>query len=762
MPAPNWVFNVIDASYLTKPGSSAAYSSTVVASAPLRYYHLDETAGTTATDAMGHANATYQNTPTLNQTGAVSGSKAVTFNGTTQYLLGDSGFSVGDNFSVECWVKTTSTAIQVIASRGVGACVVYLQSGVVRVDKSGNILIAKSNRTIHDGTFHHVVVTKAGGNTFIYVDGVDVTVNNASSICASGSGAWNYFRDQSGTFGFFAGTADELAIYNRALSQGEVVAHVGNVGVNPNRFSTLHRLKNATNRRLSRVFNRPGTFTFTFPLDSDDADAILTEQFMLEPYRIGIECIRNGLSIWSGYFQTFQIDYSAGTCSATVVGWQQKLSRRFAPSSQPYISWDAADLFANELARSNADTSDSGIRAKGVISNAYWLSPIDSDLTGGNDFNKILDFPKNALDDEFTFAVGASASDEEYGFAPAGQPGTAGVTGTYTINLRVKTGPVIGLTAPGYRGQLAVAVARVNATGTEQQRSSFTAAQDVDTSYTYYTFTVPNANLGVWGSGDRLKVIYKFTAVDSFVTNFTIQVGKASPNIASVFVPWAPKTNNTYSISNYSVQRFDNLGDLLQKLSDVENGFDFDLQITRNKTIASDAPVIQMVVWPSRGTDYSNRSNAPTFGINCGPDNAKELSLSIDGTTVVNRAIVKGRSNTPSVATASDNEQQRELFEEVLTLSDVGSTEVLNAFAASEVLIKRYARQIYSFAPEPYTGGKIVPQPMVDYDLGDTVRLLRRRRRSDGIVRANVRIFTMDISFDDNNTENVQLGTTPP
>lgn len=59
-----------------KPAAAAAadYKSTVLADSPLFYYRLGESSGSTAYDEVAaSSNGTYYNTPTLGQTGAISG-----------------------------------------------------------------------------------------------------------------------------------------------------------------------------------------------------------------------------------------------------------------------------------------------------------------------------------------------------------------------------------------------------------------------------------------------------------------------------------------------------------------------------------------------------------------------------------------------------------------------------------------------------------------------------------------------------------------
>jgi len=94
---------------LTVSGTTGSYEDEVDADAPLGWWKLDETSGTSAADsgAAGIA-GTYTNTPTLGATGPLSGITAVSFDdaSTEDMTVGAlTGSNVATKWSVEAWVK---------------------------------------------------------------------------------------------------------------------------------------------------------------------------------------------------------------------------------------------------------------------------------------------------------------------------------------------------------------------------------------------------------------------------------------------------------------------------------------------------------------------------------------------------------------------------------------------------------------------------------------------------------------------------------
>ena len=152
------------------------------------------------------------------------------------------GISGTSDFTVDFWMRTTSTASQAIMDKRVGCGFGGFFSIRMNMVGSGNSPgylfveledVSNSNHwvyfptTLNDGVFHHVAVVRQGQIENVYIDGALAASANLGAVydisntadfeigqsACSGSG--------DGT-GWFDGSIDELHIFNRALAQSEV------------------------------------------------------------------------------------------------------------------------------------------------------------------------------------------------------------------------------------------------------------------------------------------------------------------------------------------------------------------------------------------------------------------------------------------------------------------------------------------------------------------------------------------------------------
>ncbi len=229
---------------------NSAYRTAVLGTSGISdYWRLDETSGTTATDASGaNNNGTYTSSPTSVAAliGGETNSFARSFNGTSQYVdASPTPFGTPSTFSAETWVKTSAAK----ASGGyhflISDSESDLNNGFSLVIDSSNrpsFIIAKeglfgivtratatSATTVAPNTTHYIVGTYDGSRARIYVDGVERA--NASF---SGSVTWDSGRDlrlgrpvssTSLAQRYLQGTLDEPAVYTSALSSASVLAH---------------------------------------------------------------------------------------------------------------------------------------------------------------------------------------------------------------------------------------------------------------------------------------------------------------------------------------------------------------------------------------------------------------------------------------------------------------------------------------------------------------------------------------------------------
>jgi len=226
-------------------GGRRAYSDEVIADAPLAYWRLDETSGTTANDAIGSNHGTYTGGYTLNQPGIPStGRPAALFNGSSGYVaLGAPAvLNLTAAWTLEAWVYLTSTpnGCGVICEQytGGGDNVLYalgfglnspgatLEMGYRGLNWRWTIGSALSLNA-----WHHTVGTWDGTTQRLYADGTQVASTTPADAPVAGINALYIGRRHDGTGNsFFPGRIDEVAIYGVALPASRILDHY-NAGI---------------------------------------------------------------------------------------------------------------------------------------------------------------------------------------------------------------------------------------------------------------------------------------------------------------------------------------------------------------------------------------------------------------------------------------------------------------------------------------------------------------------------------------------------
>jgi large repetitive protein len=210
------------------------YSAVALADAPLRYYRLGESSGTTAIDLGSQTlNGTYTGGFTLGQTGLIvnePSAKSVTLNGSTGYVsMPTTGLPTGaQSWSIEAWINMASvpgTGLHSIVEFGTNAtnnaAVLYLGSGKISANTYAGNTIA--GLTPVAGTTYHCVACYDGTNLRLYVNGLlqgAVACTPAITLTYCYIGTEDSPRDD-----FWAGSIQEAAIYNTALSALQVRTH---------------------------------------------------------------------------------------------------------------------------------------------------------------------------------------------------------------------------------------------------------------------------------------------------------------------------------------------------------------------------------------------------------------------------------------------------------------------------------------------------------------------------------------------------------
>jgi hypothetical protein len=230
----------------------AIYSRALSAAEIANHYALrtalvSTVATTTVADSSGNGRTgTVVNGVTLGQTGPLAdGNTAAAFDGAANSRINTtlpaSGFGTG-GATLEAWFKTTAAPVRQYiadnkgdASNNAGFNLATNPAGNV-IGKVGNgaaQTTVSSSGTYNDGQWHHAVLVLrrlydgVNDGVFVYVDGLQRAVlNNAaagwditpSSVLVIGTESASFAQS-------FTGSIDEVAVYNRALTDTEIAAH---------------------------------------------------------------------------------------------------------------------------------------------------------------------------------------------------------------------------------------------------------------------------------------------------------------------------------------------------------------------------------------------------------------------------------------------------------------------------------------------------------------------------------------------------------
>src|SRR3990167_7538534 len=207
------------------------------------YFRMDDGTGSTVV----RDSSRYGNTGTWNGAGAGNAYPqwktsnggtnffnpySLSFDGTDDYVGTGTWTNYGeDNFTISAWINATDTSgVKVIFDQD-GAALPYVTmfvtaAGLLSLDirNTGGGGAGAASTTNVEGAWHHVVALRSGVDIRLYVDGVKEYNNNiATGNYTSGSvdtiGA-NY--NGGARRNWFSGLIDDLRVYNRALTLGEV------------------------------------------------------------------------------------------------------------------------------------------------------------------------------------------------------------------------------------------------------------------------------------------------------------------------------------------------------------------------------------------------------------------------------------------------------------------------------------------------------------------------------------------------------------
>ena len=197
------------------------------------YWKFDEGSGNVAYDLSDYTND-----------GAINGGPewvagkigaALEFDGSDDYVDcgNDSSLNINDKITVAAWVKTTSTAHGYFVSKGtawdeIGHYAIGQEYNTpltfqVEIAGSGGAVELDSNVAVNDGQWHHIASTYDDPVIKVYIDGVEENTMTGSNAL-TGSAVGGLTIGQRGSGNIIGGIIDEVRIYNRALTEPEILA----------------------------------------------------------------------------------------------------------------------------------------------------------------------------------------------------------------------------------------------------------------------------------------------------------------------------------------------------------------------------------------------------------------------------------------------------------------------------------------------------------------------------------------------------------
>jgi len=198
------------------------------------------------------------------------------------------------------------------------------------------------------------------------------------------------------------------------------------------------------------------------------------------------------------------------------------------------------------------------------------------------------------------------------------------------------------------------------------------------------------------------------------------------------------------ALRNKTMPIYANMQTQIDELVNIENGGD----------IVCD-PLTRTITWHRR---YRRVKDDVVFGFEWGPRNLSDFGRNIEADAQINYMVVTGApGTTPQYAHNTGQQALIGLIEEQIALSDMKDNGMMLAYAGAEVIVRAGGHVTYGVTPfmvKPDQQGN-VPEPFVDYRLGDQCRLTAVHPPRVNIRGQAIRIFGFGITIDDNGVAKV-------
>ena len=223
--------------------SASDYSLDVLGDGAVNYWPLTEASGTAGVNWADGSDLVV-NSATRGATGPnlATPSAATTFGGASgSYAVSKASQAGPDTFSIEAWVKTTSTAGGKIvgfgnATNGESGSYdrhVYM-SGDGRITFGvypGGVRTVRSGTGYNDGQWHYVVATMGAGGMTLYIDGKRADSRADTTTGQPYTGYWRVGGDNisgwpdTGSSNYLSGSISDVAVYDKVITRDQINDH---------------------------------------------------------------------------------------------------------------------------------------------------------------------------------------------------------------------------------------------------------------------------------------------------------------------------------------------------------------------------------------------------------------------------------------------------------------------------------------------------------------------------------------------------------
>lgn len=188
-------------------------------------------------------------------------------------------------------------------------------------------------------------------------------------------------------------------------------------------------------------------------------------------------------------------------------------------------------------------------------------------------------------------------------------------------------------------------------------------------------------------------------------------------------------------------ERWQNIGQSIVELTEIESGFDFDINpVTKEMNIRE---------W----SEFADRTDV-VWGFGWGPDNLKEFTRNTDGDALKNDYYLIAQLG--SAAHANDTDDGLDIYgvhQEVIQESELTDFDYAGTIANIELATNKRPRVLLQMSPRPGNGANI-PSIFEDYIIGDKTYVTAKRSGTE-ILGQPVRIFGVSLSIDELGNENL-------